>query len=93
MFLLGRSPVYSHATNTSRGIVTIRACKNQDILCKEYNIHSDIHTESFFTFLSMDLWFAMRLDGIVSVYTLLVVYGCIFLNGKFYFSHRQITNI
>jgi ATP-binding cassette subfamily C (CFTR/MRP) protein 4 len=68
-----------HATNTATGILTIRACQNQQILRHEYEVHSDYHTQAWFALISVSTWFAVVLDMVVAIYTLLVVFGCILL--------------
>ncbi len=78
----GRSPLFTHATSTSTGIATIRACKNQEILCREYETHSDCHTQACFALICVSIWFAIYLDIVVSIYTVFIVYGCALLRGK-----------
>ena len=51
-------------------------------MINEFNIHSDYHTQAYFAFMSANRWFAIRLDSVVLVYSIVVVYGCIFLKGK-----------
>lgn len=71
-----------HTSNTINGITTIRACNNSNILSREFNIHSDYHTQSYFAFISANRWLAVRLDLLASVYTVFVVFLSIFLRGK-----------
>jgi hypothetical protein len=80
--LQARSPIFTHAANTSTGIVTIRAIKRQPRLLEEYENHYDDHTKAFFAVISVNRWFGIRLNGIVVFYTIFIVYACILAKGK-----------
>jgi hypothetical protein len=74
--------MYVHATTTASGITTIRTCNNEQNLLEEYNKHTDFHTQSFFTFISLDRWFAIRLETLVIIFRVIAVYACIFARGN-----------
>ncbi len=63
------------------GIVTIRACKNQQVMLKQYYALSDKHTQVFFANIAMSRWFGMRLDFILNTFTGISVFSAIFLKG------------
>jgi hypothetical protein len=70
-----------HATNSATGIVTIRASKSQQKLTQEFEVHSDYHTQAYFGLSSVSTWFAVHLDMVVTIYTFVVVFGCVLLKG------------
>jgi hypothetical protein len=78
---LARSPIFIHTNNTTAGIVTIRACRNQEILIREYEAHYDDHTKAFFAVTCVNRWFGIRLNNIVVFYTIFIVYACIAAKG------------
>ena len=50
-----------HISNTIAGIMTIRACKNENKFFEEYSQHIDYHTRSASSFININRWFAIRL--------------------------------
>ncbi len=71
-----------HATNTSAGILTIRASQKQNSLLEEYDSHYDNHTKAYFALMVVNRWFGMRLDAIVVFYTVFIVFACIIAKGR-----------
>jgi hypothetical protein len=86
----GRSPLYIHTSNTLAGITTIRSSNSQIVLLNEYNVHSDYHTQAYFAFITANRWFAVRLDAIVSVYSVFVIFGCIFVKDYMGLTSGQV---
>lgn len=72
-------------------MTTIRACKNQEILKREFNVICDDHTQAYFAMISVNKWFGLRLDFIAVVYTIFVVFGCISLKNYFTIPNGQIA--
>ncbi|XP_067113164.1 ATP-binding cassette sub-family C member 4-like [Osmerus mordax] len=74
-----RSPVFSHLSSSLQGLWTIRAFKAQQRLQQTFDQHQDLHSEAWFLFLTTSRWFAVRLDGICSIFVALTAFGCLFL--------------
>jgi hypothetical protein len=73
----GRSPIFSHATSTAAGIVTIRACRNENTMLEEFKIYSDENTKPYFINCAISRWFAMRLDNYLLLFILVAIFSCI----------------
>lgn len=76
---ISRSPIFVHASNTLTGITTIRAANKQELLQKEFYMHLNGFTQAYFALCSLNRWFGIRLDLVLLVYTLILVYSCIML--------------
>lgn len=74
-----RSPVFSHLSASLQGLHTIRAMRVQEKFCEEFDNHQNLHTESWFLFLSSSRWLAIRLDWMCAVFVTAVSFACIFL--------------
>ncbi|KAL0963885.1 hypothetical protein UPYG_G00314870 [Umbra pygmaea] len=77
-----RSPVFSHMSSTIQGLGTIRAFKAQQRFQQMFDAHQDLHSEAWFLFLTTSRWFAVRLDGICSVFVTISMFGCLFLRNE-----------
>lgn len=49
--------------------------------------------ETWFLFLAISRWFAIRLDGICSIFVTITAFGCIYLNEGNVFDLTHISNI
>ncbi|XP_008326492.1 multidrug resistance-associated protein 4 isoform X3 [Cynoglossus semilaevis] len=76
-----RSPVYSHLSSSLQGLSTIRAFKAQQQFQQMFDEHQDLHSEAWFLFLTTSRWFAVRLDGICSIFVSITAFGCLFLRN------------
>ncbi|CAL9690131.1 unnamed protein product [Knipowitschia caucasica] len=74
-----RSPVFSHLSSSLQGLTTIRALKVHQTFQQMFDGFQDLHTEAWFLFLATSRWFAIRLDGICSVFVTITAFGCIYL--------------
>uniref|UniRef100_A0A4W5PGR2 Multidrug resistance-associated protein 4 n=1 Tax=Hucho hucho TaxID=62062 RepID=A0A4W5PGR2_9TELE len=74
-----RSPVFSHLSSSLQGLWTIRAFKAQQRFQQAFDAHQDLHSEAWFLFLTTSRWFALRLDGICSIFVTITTFGCLFL--------------
>uniref|UniRef100_A0A673C8C9 Multidrug resistance-associated protein 4 n=1 Tax=Sphaeramia orbicularis TaxID=375764 RepID=A0A673C8C9_9TELE len=74
-----RSPVFSHLSSSLQGLTTIRAFKVQQGFQQMFDEYQDLHSEAWFLFLATSRWFAVRLDGICSVFVTITAFGCIYL--------------
>uniref|UniRef100_A0A8C4INZ7 Multidrug resistance-associated protein 4 n=1 Tax=Dicentrarchus labrax TaxID=13489 RepID=A0A8C4INZ7_DICLA len=74
-----RSPVFSHLSSSLQGLSTIRAFKVQQRFQQLFDEYQDLHSEAWFLFLTTSRWFAVRLDGICSVFVSITAFGCLYL--------------
>ncbi|CAG0881128.1 unnamed protein product [Darwinula stevensoni] len=70
-----RSPVFSHLSASLNGLATIRASHAENIFIKEFDNHQDLHTSSWFLFLSGTRWFGIWLDWLIVVYLAATTYS------------------
>ena len=78
---IARSPVFSQLSTSLQGLTTIRAFSAQPLLRAEFDRQQDLHSSSWFAFISATRWFGVWLDWIVVVYLGLVVYSFLVLGG------------
>ncbi|XP_033843200.1 ATP-binding cassette sub-family C member 4-like isoform X1 [Periophthalmus magnuspinnatus] len=74
-----RSPVFSHLSSSLQGLTTIRAFKAHQNFQQMFDDYQDLHSEAWFLFLATSRWFAIRLDGICSIFVTITAFGCIYL--------------
>ncbi|MCI4375688.1 hypothetical protein PGIGA_G00112330 [Pangasianodon gigas] len=77
-----RSPVFSHLSSTLQGLSTIRAFKAEERFQQTFDFHQDLHSEACFLFLTTSRWFAVRLDGMCSVFVTITAFGCLLLRNS-----------
>ncbi|XP_076159035.1 ATP-binding cassette sub-family C member 4 [Alosa pseudoharengus] len=77
-----RSPVFSHLSSSLQGLCTIRAFKAEQRFQQVFDAHQDLHSESWFLFLTTSRWFAVRLDGICSVFVTITAFGSLLLQSS-----------
>ncbi|KAM3857219.1 ATP-binding cassette sub-family C member 4-like [Diretmus argenteus] len=77
-----RSPVFSHLSSSLQGLWTIRAFRAEERFQKAFDAHQDLHSEAWFLFLTTSRWFAVRLDGICSIFVTVTVFGCLLLRDQ-----------
>lgn len=58
--------------NTISGLVTIRACKNEQIFNEEFQNHLDNHTKTTLIYGGLNRWFGFRLDIVLCAYIISV---------------------
>ncbi|XP_028248988.1 multidrug resistance-associated protein 4-like [Parambassis ranga] len=73
-----RSPVFSHLSSSLQGLSTIRAFRSQQRFQQMFDEYQDLHSEAWFLFLTTSRWFAVRLDGICSVFVTITAFGCLY---------------
>ena len=78
---VSKSPVFSQLSTSLRGLTTIRALDGQQMLQEEFDHLQDIHTSTWFAFISTTRWFGLWLDWIVTVYMACVVYSFLLLSA------------
>ncbi|KAM9344115.1 LOW QUALITY PROTEIN: ATP-binding cassette sub-family C member 4-like [Pholidichthys leucotaenia] len=74
-----RSPVFSHLSSSLQGLSSIRAFKVQKRFQQMFNEYQDLHSGAWFLFLTTSRWFAVRLDGICSIFVTIIAFGCVYL--------------
>uniref|UniRef100_A0A9J7Y9H5 Cystic fibrosis transmembrane conductance regulator n=1 Tax=Cyprinus carpio carpio TaxID=630221 RepID=A0A9J7Y9H5_CYPCA len=77
-----RSPVFSHLSSSLQGLCTIRAFKAEERFQQAFDAHQDLHSEAWFLFLTTSRWFAVRLDGMCSVFVTITAFGCLLLKDN-----------
>ncbi|XP_039997776.1 multidrug resistance-associated protein 4 [Xiphias gladius] len=77
-----RSPVFSHLSSSLQGLWTIRAFGAEERFQKTFDAHQDLHSEAWFLFLTTSRWFAVRLDGICSIFVTIATFGCLLLRDQ-----------
>uniref|UniRef100_A0A673J9V2 Multidrug resistance-associated protein 4 n=1 Tax=Sinocyclocheilus rhinocerous TaxID=307959 RepID=A0A673J9V2_9TELE len=77
-----RSPVFSHLSSSLQGLWTIRAFKAEERFQQTFDAHQDLHSEAWFLFLTTSRWFAVRLDGMCSVFVTITAFGCLLLKDN-----------
>ncbi|KAJ8684127.1 hypothetical protein QAD02_019919 [Eretmocerus hayati] len=63
---VAKSPVFSHANSSLSGLLTIRSCRAQKMVCREFDLHQDGHTAAYSLILATSTAFGFWLD-IVSI--------------------------
>ncbi|XP_053354043.1 multidrug resistance-associated protein 4 isoform X1 [Clarias gariepinus] len=77
-----RSPVFSHLSSSLQGLSTIRAFKAEERFQQTFDSYQDVHSEACFLFLTTSRWFAVRLDGMCSVFVTITAFGCLLLRNS-----------
>ncbi|XP_029941779.1 ATP-binding cassette sub-family C member 4 [Salarias fasciatus] len=77
-----RSPVFSHLSSSLQGLWTIRAFGAEERFQKIFDAHQDLHSEAWFLFLTTSRWFAVRLDGLCSIFVTITTFGCLLLRDQ-----------
>ncbi|XP_030838231.1 multidrug resistance-associated protein 4 isoform X2 [Strongylocentrotus purpuratus] len=75
-----RSPVFSHLSASLQGLVTIRAFKVQEDFTKQFDLHQNTHTRTWFLFISSTCWFGIVLDWMAITFLAIVAFSCIILS-------------
>lgn len=63
-------------------MITVRSAAQEELLTREFELHSDRHTRAAYGFLIAHRWFGLRLDLLCAVYTIITLFACIALRGK-----------
>ncbi|CAL1598298.1 unnamed protein product [Knipowitschia caucasica] len=77
-----RSPVFSHLSSSLHGLWTIRAFGATERFQNIFDAHQDLHSASWFLFLTTSRWFAVRLDGLCAVFVTATTFGCLLLRNQ-----------
>ncbi|XP_014221942.1 multidrug resistance-associated protein 4-like [Trichogramma pretiosum] len=77
-----KSPVFSHANSTLRGLLTIRACQAERMVTKQFDDHQDYHTAAFSLVLSTMSAFGFWIDLVSVAFVAVVTYSFVILNDS-----------
>ncbi|XP_048515444.1 ATP-binding cassette sub-family C member 4-like isoform X2 [Athalia rosae] len=78
-----RSPVFTHLNATLNGLTTIRAYGAQDILKYEFDKHQDLHTSSWYMFITTSTAFGFFLDIFCFLFITAVTFSFLVINSGF----------
>ena len=73
-FYTARSPLYSHISSTIQGLSTIRAYRKQRRFLNNLHFYQNEHTKGWYTILTTNRWFGMRLDTFGAVFIAFLVF-------------------
>ncbi|XP_072883242.1 ATP-binding cassette sub-family C member 4 isoform X2 [Hemitrygon akajei] len=77
-----RSPVFSHLSSSLQGLWTIRATRTEQQFQAKFDEHQDLHSETWFLFLTTSRWLAVRLDGLCAIFVTVVAFSSIFIANQ-----------
>ncbi|KAF6216023.1 hypothetical protein GE061_000360 [Apolygus lucorum] len=78
---ISRGPIYTHLNTCLQGLTTIRAHGSQSYLTKAFNLHQDLNTSCYYTYLSATQGYSFALDILSCGYLSVVIFSCIFWNS------------
>ncbi|XP_014219727.1 multidrug resistance-associated protein 4-like [Copidosoma floridanum] len=78
-----KSPVFSHTASSLAGLTTIRACRAQSMVCKEFDAHQDHHTAACSLIIATSTAFGFWLDIISVTFIAFVTYSFIVISDLF----------
>jgi ATP-binding cassette subfamily C (CFTR/MRP) protein 4 len=70
-----KSYVYSHLNSSLNGIITIRASAAEAVLCRQFDMHQDIHTSAWFLTIATRVCFGLWLDLLSVLFIAIVIYS------------------
>jgi ABC-type multidrug transport system fused ATPase/permease subunit len=76
-----KSPVFTHLTATLQGLTTIRAYGAQNILCKEFDKHQDLHSSAWYMFITTSQAFGFCLDIMCLIFIGFVTFSFLLIGG------------
>ena len=82
LFLLARSPLYSHISASLQGLTTIRACERQDAFIAYFHAYQNEQSKGWSVFLMTSRWFGIRIDTISAIFVGIVAFSAIPLTGR-----------
>ncbi|XP_078259159.1 ATP-binding cassette sub-family C member 4 [Rhinoraja longicauda] len=77
-----RSPAFSHLSSSLQGLWTIRATRTEKQFQAKFDEHQDLHSETWFLFLSTSRWLAVRLDALCAVFVTSVAFSSIVIANQ-----------
>ncbi|CAH1738397.1 unnamed protein product [Aphis gossypii] len=87
VFVISRSPMYTHVTSSLQGLVTIRAFNVEETQIQEFTIHQDLHSSAWYLFVALNRAFGFWLNMGGMIYTSIVIFSLLLLsdagNGRY----------
>ncbi|XP_011505689.1 PREDICTED: multidrug resistance-associated protein 4-like [Ceratosolen solmsi marchali] len=77
-----KSPVLSHANSSISGLLTIRSCQAESLVCKEFDNQQDVHTAAFSLVLASMTAFGLWIDLVTVCFSAVVNYSFIIFDSK-----------
>ncbi|KOC69719.1 putative multidrug resistance-associated protein lethal(2)03659, partial [Habropoda laboriosa] len=68
-----RSPVFDHVGATLQGLTTIRAFKAEKIVTTDFDNHQDLHTSTWYIFISISRAFGLYVESVCLIYVGLIM--------------------
>nr|XP_039259168.1 multidrug resistance-associated protein 4-like isoform X2 [Styela clava] len=72
-----RSPIFCHLSSTLQGLPTVRAFRVEKQFKEKYHQNQNLHSASWFLFLTSSHWFGLRLDLITAIFISAVAFLCV----------------
>jgi ATP-binding cassette subfamily C (CFTR/MRP) protein 4 len=85
-----RSPIYTSMIVALEGKATVRAFKAEERLHDKFCVVQNEHTRVHFASLSMARWFGVKVDGLVCIFFIIVVYGVVLLKNPLQLSTSYV---
>lgn len=90
LFSTAKNPIFAHIVATLKGLWTIRAFSRDDYFENIFHQALDIHTATWFLYLSALRWFQMRIDIIFTLFITAVTFISVGVKGQS--SHPRFTH-
>ncbi|KAG6794912.1 multidrug resistance-associated protein 4 [Apis mellifera caucasica] len=75
-----KSPVFSHVSSSLLGLTTIRSACAQNMVCKEFDVHQDLHTSAYYLTITTSTAFGFALDIVSICFIAFITYSFIVLD-------------
>ncbi|KAK5646962.1 hypothetical protein RI129_005426 [Pyrocoelia pectoralis] len=77
-----RSPIFAHINSTLQGLLTVRACRAETTLKREFDSLQDLHSVVWFLFLSSNQAFSYYLDLSCVILLCFLTFTCLFIENS-----------
>lgn len=81
--------MFLHANSSLSGLTTIRACRAQKMVCRDFDSKQDVHTATYSLILATSAAFNVWLDFVMSIFIVLVTYGFVILDSNDFFDGKD----
>ena len=75
IFIVARSPLYTHLSATLSGLPTIRALGKEEVILREFYNCQDHQAEGWLMFIKCARWFTYRLDLIATLFAICAIFA------------------
>jgi ATP-binding cassette subfamily C (CFTR/MRP) protein 4 len=80
IYLLARSPIYSHLSASIQGVPMIRSYRAQQTCIRDFSRCLDEHSRVYSVMLGMNRWSAMRIECVVAAFVGLLAFSMLILH-------------